>query len=149
MTPKQSFREYFDGLTGEDGPDNSYNVKDAAGISYDSRLGAVCEWLGFCGCGNPEMALSLVVDALRTLTNTRYPRGVLPLSPEADAWRERWRSEWAKIGDERVQYFVWYMLAEWKLTEHGGSVPGWLTYDGEYFLTVVAPLLTPAPEPTR
>lgn len=84
--------------------------------------------LGFCGCGYPEKALSLLRDVLRHVANLQDL-----------VWQKKWTfKEWeeagARITDGRALYFLYYFLDTKGLTEHGGSVPGWLTTEGRQLL---------------
>lgn len=86
--------------------------------------------LKFCGCGVPE-------------GNLDYIRGGLELIAEPhpahhgdwDAWwKDREARVLAHFGNERAKYFFYYWADKEGLTEHGGSVPGWLTDKGKDLL---------------
>lgn len=77
--------------------------------------------LGFCGCGQPEEALKLVLTLLR-------------LAPFYDSRPEIE----ALLPDPGVQMIVLYTLDHAELIEHGGGVGGsWLTDKGERFLALL------------
>lgn len=76
---------------------------------------------GFCGCGDPEAAGRYIRDGLQDVAdNTTWVRAK---GYEYDTYT------W-KIADEGERYFLWYVLDQTGLTEHGGSVPGWLSVEG-------------------
>jgi hypothetical protein len=80
--------------------------------------------LGFCGCGSPDENVSLLGKVLR-LINSRQELTY-------DEWIIKVR-EVLPNGD--IEYFMWYWLDKEEYTEHGGSVPGWLTPKGEQLLS--------------
>ena len=85
---------------------------------------------GFCGCGNNESAIEYVYKAMCLVWKLKTVVWEKKLDYEI------WRTE---IGiffnsDDGAEYFMWYFLDNAGLTEHGGSVPGWLTADGEELL---------------
>ena len=85
--------------------------------------------LGFCGCGMPEAALEHVRKALQLVDDL-----------EQLVWEQSMRyKEWEKrkegvFASEGAEYFMWYYLDNKGLTDHGSSVPGWLTDKGEALL---------------
>ena len=84
--------------------------------------------LGFCGCGNPEVVLQFVHQALR-LIKQRKESGWNDDSNTAI--ETHFRSE----KDELFYWMAWYFLDRSKLIEHGTGVGGsWLTEKGEDFL---------------
>lgn len=102
------------------------------GVSLGDASGALRELFGFCGCGCPDAALAYVRDAMRLVAM----RG-----PEAFEARSKWYKSVKQPaidalfhGNRGAEYFMWYMLDSKELTEHGGSVPGWLTPLGESVL---------------
>lgn len=130
---RQSFTTFYAGLKGPDRcPENSFEVEDATGLSHDGRLEAIASWLGFCGCGSPEAALSALCDLLETLD-----------LPWEDGSRQRMKA--ALCPNDGLRYALWYYLTEAGLLEHGTSVPGWLTGDGKNFVREVRRLLSLIP----
>lgn len=90
------------------------------GTFYQDRESLLqCELFGFCGCGDPTATFRLVAPALRALANSQL------------TWQER---DAATHADGDVRYLLWYVLDRAGLTEHGGSVPGWLTDKGKQVL---------------
>lgn len=85
--------------------------------------------LGFCGCGMPDAALDYVRQVLRTVADLKEKVW------EKKMTYEEWTAEKSKLfNSEGAEYFMWYFLDNKGLTEHGGSVPGWLTVEGEELL---------------
>jgi len=106
---------------------------DPTGCHWDNPQEFIQGYMfGFCCCGEPNHALSLVRDVLRHIKNVREKVYESELS-FGDAWKQ-WEQEGKKICGERELYFVYYFLHLKNLTEHGGSVPGWLTDAGEELL---------------
>lgn len=86
--------------------------------------------LGFCGCGMPDDAVEYVRKALQLiddLTQLVYEEKLT-----IEQWKEREKLIFTDYGAE---YFMWYFLDNKKLTEHGVSVPGWLTEKGTELLS--------------
>lgn len=77
--------------------------------------------LGFCGCGMPSAALEYVRKALQLVDDLNNNESTMK------QWAERKKEVFANDGAE---YFMWYFLDNMQLTEHGFSVPGWLTEKG-------------------
>jgi len=85
--------------------------------------------LGFCGCCLPNLSLKHTQIALRQVYNLNTL-----VHNKKQTWDE-WKSENEKLlGNENSVYFMWYWLDTKELTEHGGSVPGWLTPKGKELL---------------
>lgn len=86
----------------------------------------------FCGCGLPDRMLLHVLEHMEALAaHLEYVRNysiyndsslVNPLSKYYDTER---------IGEA---YFIWYWLDKMGFTIHGGTVPGWLTDEGQELL---------------
>ena len=75
--------------------------------------------LGFCCCGNPEANLRHIYKCLYlvNLQHEDYDR----FEKERDKY----------FNGPQDEYFAWYVLDEKELTEHGGSIPGWLNKKGK------------------
>lgn len=108
------------------GPNGIGHLDDpiANGMNY-----LATEVLGFCGCGCREAALELVLEVLELISMKR-PSGY-------EAGRAWYREVYKPAEDKAfsgaqagLRYFVWYTLDDKEITEHGGSVPGWLTHKG-------------------
>lgn len=98
---------------------------DVAEYLHESK-----DWCGFCGCGIPEMSLRCIRDCLRLIDDLH--------SDKTDY--DGWATERDKIASRPVMYTLWYMLDRLELTEHGGSVPGWLTDKGHEMLKALEEL---------
>jgi hypothetical protein len=86
--------------------------------------------LGFCGCGDPQLSLKHVQKGLRQIKNL----GELS-SVKFKQEFEEWEKENKKLlGGETGVYFMWYFLDREGFSEHGSSVPGWLTEKGKELL---------------
>jgi hypothetical protein len=109
---------HIDKFKKEDG----YYYKD--GCSYEDAESFIQSTiLGFCNCGRPWVSLEFIAKCLKQVDIYH------------DSDFDEWQEENSKIiGDEGVQYFAWYFLHSKDLSEHGGSVPGWLTMEGKELL---------------
>ena len=103
---------------------------DEDGTCYETADEFIqCKMFGFCNCGDPELSLEFVRRALQQVSNL-----------EELVWKEKQtHKEWDEItvkqlGSKQAMYFAWYWLHEKNFTEHGGSVPGWLTDEGRNLL---------------
>lgn len=80
----------------------------------------------FCGCGRPEDNLDYILGGLELIAE-KPPQGYDAFSAWFDKHQERVR---AHFGSMKAAYFFYYWADKEDLTEHGGSVPGWLTDKG-------------------
>jgi hypothetical protein len=91
--------------------------------------------LGFCGCGLPDEALKFIHDLLGWVDHR--------MNSKAPALQgEEWTNYCRMIDDgydkvladnkEGLRYMLFYFLDDKKITEHGGSVPGWIL-DTEFY----------------
>jgi hypothetical protein len=89
--------------------------------------------LGFCACGRPEENLGYVLDGMEVLFESRPS---MSEGREAwDAWYRPWRDRVsAHFKTSEAEYFFAYWLDHEGYADHGGSVPGWLTGEGEKLL---------------
>lgn len=98
------------------------------GMSGDVPGAFASAVLDFCGCGSPEAALEWVARGLDLIQGLREcgedGRG---WNAAYEAWEKRKREH---FGSEGAEYFFWYWCDTNDLTEHGGSVPGWLSGRG-------------------
>jgi len=92
--------------------------------------------MGFCGCGDPEGNLEYVRRGLEHIESKDQPD-----SNDRAAWDVWWRGhqndEISIFGNSQSAYFFYYWADNLKLTEHGGSVPGWLTEKGNIVLELL------------
>lgn len=92
------------------------------------------ERLNFCGCGNPLGNLEWILEGMNLVDERMKPSPKPWGSPENRAWWEAIDAkELAHFGNERARDFFWYWLDDQEFTEHGGSIPGWLTQKGVKF----------------
>lgn len=96
-----------------------------------SLIEDIADGFSFCGCGKPEDAVKHVHKALQ-LVSDRTELIIGDGSLSSEEWDKR---NTELFGSEGAMYFMWYWLENQELTEHGGSVPGWLTAKGEELLT--------------
>ena len=96
------------------------------GCQYDTASEYYqCEFFGLCGCGKPDENLEYIKDGL-TLIDNRMKRKI--------SYEEMKAQEIAVFGSKKAAYFFYYWADKTELTEHGSSVPGWLTDKGEEVL---------------
>ena len=114
-----------------DGGEFAYT--DADGVSWRGLEDVLAiKVFGFCTCGAPDAALTLMRDAMRLIelrgpSNPRQHRQWFD-----EVYVPRLREVFGEF--DGAQYVVWYLLEDKGLTEHGGSVPGWLTPKGHEVL---------------
>lgn len=93
--------------------------------------------LGFCGCGNPDVNLAYILVGLELIDEK---------CPDAFKDREAWNvwytdhtaRERAHFGSDAARNFFYYWCDERRLTEHGGSIPGWLDEKGRELLAALS-----------
>lgn len=88
--------------------------------------------LGFCGCGQSQENLLYILGGLELINDN------CPVRVNDDNF-EKWHKEKdirvvAHFGNINAAYFFYYWTDKKDLTEHGGSVPGWLTDKGKEML---------------
>lgn len=83
----------------------------------------------FCCCGMPDASLRFIWEVLYSLDYIWQAKEM----PQEE-WSSRWKAWEEKQKDVNAVYFLYYWLDNEGFTEHGGSVPGWLTSDGEDLL---------------
>ena len=97
-----------------------------------------CGFLGFCGCGSPEANLKLFYNALNHLQKLREK---VWYGDNDDYTYEDWRKEGREMfGSQEMENLVWYVCDQKGLTEHGGSIPGWVDSLGYEFMEDVKEL---------
>jgi len=104
--------------------DGSYT--DEVGIYYEDAESFIATGiLGFCGCGCPDDALYYVRDCLHHVNEIKEK-----------VWENKITFEEHQANGKKIfssvgaEYFAYYFLDNKELTEHGSSVPGWLTQKG-------------------
>lgn len=96
------------------------------------------EKLKFCGCGIPDETRDALIKSTRALRECwaviRSQEGKEGEQARSDAWKKLRADIDTTWNDPDLRlYLTWYILDIAGLTEHGGSVPGWLTPEGERF----------------
>ena len=100
------------------GPDDVFHEEE-----IDVVLGGM---LGFCGCGMPDEAAAFLFKLLSMLDQR-----------SAIDYKERFNIRDGLFSGEHkngTAYLLYYFLDKEEITEHGGSVPGWLTEKGQMIL---------------
>lgn len=115
-----------------------WNITDSDGTNYENLVQFITiGCLGFCGCGMPEEVLDYVKTGLE-LINEKPPENCNPRE-EWNRWHKAHRArcdEHFKI--QAGEYLFYYFCNFHGLTEHGGSVPGWLTGKEKKLLDLIA-----------
>lgn len=83
----------------------------------------------WCGCGQPWTSLAYALAALQNIADLKDR-----LWEKQITWEQWNANEMALHGDSGRAYFFYYWADGLGLTEHGGSVPGWLTDYGREVL---------------
>ncbi len=97
----------------------------------DTEIDELYGRLGFCGCGQPENALRYVLAGLKVVGM----RGPTDMTAHSNWFQEvKYPTQKAQFVSAGAEYFFYYWASSKGLTEHGGSVPGWLTPDGEQLI---------------
>ena len=103
--------------------DDGYYDKD--NIYYEDAETFISTGIfSFCGCGMPDEALKYIKDSLELVNDLTKVHNKEMTYIE---WEDKCNLLFNNVGSK---YFMWYFLDNHRLTEHGGSVPGWLTLAG-------------------
>lgn len=97
------------------------------GCSYQSPTAFVCQQLGFCSCGLPVENLSYILKGLLLIRDVDFK----------EDYEVRKSRAISHFGNESAEYFFYYWADKEGYTEHGGSVPGWLTPEGERIVSLL------------
>lgn len=105
--------------------------KDLQGIDWSYEAGCDNpimdfiwnELFGFCGCYQPEEGFKLVREVMNAINDTTNDRNCM--------------SSYDMRNGSVEKVFIMYWLDEREITEHGGSIPGWLTPYGKELLHVM------------
>lgn len=104
------------------------------GAPYDDAESLIqCGILGFCGCGSPKENLAYIFLGLEII------HSLSEYDPSVSGDFTKWFSIHKSITESHFkrsesEYFFYYWCNKEGLTEHGGSVPGWLTDKGKELL---------------
>ena len=110
----------------------SDGVYEIDGIIYDTIEDALMMGVfGFCGCGMPLYTLAYIRDELESIKRyTEWVNENHHITKDIPSPMENNDKE-ENLGRS---YFIWYWFDKMGYTDHGGSVPGWLTDEGESLL---------------
>lgn len=113
-------------------PDGSYRLPDGQEFFGDDAGIELIQSVVFnhCCCGSPEASLAYLRDVLQLLSNYT--------DRHAEEAKEALENFFYSEGEK---YTAYYVLSRADLTEHGGSVPGWLTPMGRGVLIDLHALL--------
>jgi|ERR1051325_1295910 hypothetical protein len=117
---------------------------DLNGCWHEEALFFLLEDMNWCCCGQPELAASLLFDAL-SLAKWRFDvSATLRSKEDFEAANERYeqyrKRELELMSNDSIAYFVWYTIDAAGLMEHGSSIPGWLTEKGKEMLEALREL---------
>ena len=102
-------------------------ILSESGCEYESLQDFIhTDILGFCGCGMAEDVDKLVY-AILTLLNIK----------DSLTFKEYIAKLEEDLPTDALQYFMFYWLDSKGFTEHGGSVPGWLSDKGQELLNLL------------
>lgn len=113
-------------------PDGDY--LDAEGTTFDTAEDLLCNMVGYCGCGDPEAALKYLAKVLHYIS-IRF--NIDPTESE--------KLESLLFPVPGSMWHTYYMLDDKELTEHGSSVPGWLTDKGREIMEDIQELYSVEP----
>lgn len=109
--------------------DGTYEIDE---ITYDTIEDALMMGVfGFCGCGMPLYTLAYIRDELELIK--RQTEWLMENHHITRDVPEPMENNYKKKNLGR-SYFIWYWFDKMGYTDHGGSVPGWLTDEGESLL---------------
>jgi len=82
----------------------------------------------FCGCGHTKSAVEHIIGALKLIKE----KDEINKNTKFEDWYEEWAEKVSNFfnHDRGAQTIMWYCFDRAGLTDHGGSVPGWLTEKG-------------------
>lgn len=114
-------------------PDEPGWFKGPDGCDYEDLESLIqCGIFEFCVCGNPDDNLAFIMAGLEHIESLK-----------ADVWTDKktyddWAAEGLLLfGSENARRFFFYWCDKAGLTEHGGSIPGWLDDHGYHALALL------------
>lgn len=111
-------------VIGEDGDEEHANATD---LIYGGIL-------NFCGCGDADASLVFVMRGLEIIDAATAPH---PGQSSTDAYTEWKRRSMDHFGSEGASGFFFHWCDREGLSDHGGSIPGWLSEDGKRLLALL------------
>lgn len=113
--------------------DQSTQCYEYEGCSYQTVEDIVQTGIfGFCGCGSQEDNLKYILEGLEYI-NWR-------LEDKTTDFNNKLIQQNEIFGNEKAAYFFYYWCDKEELTEHGGSVPGWLSPKGKLLVSILKTL---------
>ena len=119
-------------------------VEGRQGLSADDYQDYLAtDVFGFCGCGMPWAFLDFMLQRLDEIDRIkREAWEIADSTREGRAQSEQWWAEHKKrlnglFRSHGEMYFFYYWADTMGLTEHGGSVPGWLDDKGLVILAML------------
>ena len=104
-------------------------------MDIDEILDPIWQSFDFCGCGSPEDAAKFIFYGLEFIgwrLDQLKESDVSVRGPEWKALCDRLDKRKIELfGSDGAAYFFYYWADKEELTDHGGSVPGWLTDKGK------------------
>lgn len=112
---------------------NTYIYRDNDERFQDVETSIQVGLLGFCSCGRPEENLLYIHKGLNL---------IIEVGPYGRDEYEKWYADHLDrvikhFGSLDSAYFFYYWADKEGFTEHGGSVPGWLTDKGRDLLKLL------------
>lgn len=127
---QQWLEDHFDGIY--------YTDDDAEPCSHSDLTSFILSgFFDFCGCGCREESLKFTKSGLNHIQNRTKKIQENHGEQLKLIWEEIKKEENSIFGSTGAAYFFYYWCDKEGLTEHGGSVPGWLTIKGEFVLNIL------------
>ena len=106
------------------------------GSSSEDATSLLQSQLGFCVCGAPEDSLRYILRGLELIEEGS--RDVAEDRAAHEAWLSaHFDRRMEHFGTYGAEYFFYYWCDKADLSNHGGSVPGWLTDEGKNLLALL------------
>ena len=103
--------------------------------------------LDFCGCGDPDENLRYIQAGLQHILNRGEAIDRCSSYEDVrEACRELDKAGKELFGNDDAECFFYYWADSNGLTDHGTSIPGWITQEGEELLVMIENALDAAKE---
>ena len=117
---------------------------DSDGVGHGSDLVSVMMTIiGFCGCGQPDSVLEMMRDGMELMSDEWRETHEEARKDHRVYFAELQKRQLEIFGNWAMADFFWHWLDANDLSEHGGSVPGWLTKSGHDLLEDIRAALKP------
>jgi Na+-translocating ferredoxin:NAD+ oxidoreductase RnfC subunit len=124
-------QEWIEKHTDKDG--YGYNFEDC---NYESLTDIIqCGMLNLCGCGMPFDNIQYIRKGLEHLLWRSQNYNLK--NDEQASWEQIKEKEKEVFGNEQSAYFFYYWASKEDYTEHGGSVPGWVSEKGKFLVELI------------